>query len=102
MHAPLAKERRVKVPTLLVRAAALLFCAAPVRATEARSADWTIRDGTPHVDETWVFLKIVKPLRTFAESVAHQTLADLPPRMEPVSITRVALPRDRPCPLAEA
>jgi putative transposase len=27
---------------------------------------------------------------------------DLPPRMEPVSITRVALPRDRPCPLAEA
>ena len=29
-------------------------------------------------------------------------LVDLPPWIEPVSITRVALARDRPCPLAEA
>jgi hypothetical protein len=27
---------------------------------------------------------------------------DLPPLMEPVSINRVSLPMDRPCPLAEA
>ena len=31
-----------------------------------------------------------------------ESLRDLPPCMEPVSIIRVALPRDRPCPLAEA
>jgi DNA-binding NarL/FixJ family response regulator len=30
------------------------------------------------------------------------TLIDLPPLMEPVSINRVSLPMDRPCPLAEA
>lgn len=43
-----------------------------------------------------------------AEQIKSETTAgrgnstDLPPLMEPVSITRVDLPRDRPCPLAEA
>jgi CheY-like chemotaxis protein len=38
-----------------------------------------------------------------AGAVAYATkTTDLPPLMEPVSINRVSLPMDRPCPLAEA
>jgi hypothetical protein len=46
-----------------------------------------------------------RPVNESTALVARLTArpsGDLPPWMEPVSITRVALPRDRPCPLAEA
>ena len=66
----------MKLPALCVVVAALLCWAAPVRASDARSADWTIRDGKLHVDGTWVFLKIGKPLRNFADAAACQKLAD--------------------------
>jgi hypothetical protein len=42
------------------------------------------------------------PFANSATSGGVEAAPDLPPLMEPVSITRVALPRDRPCPLAEA
>lgn len=45
-------------------------------ASEARSADWTIRDGRLFVDGRWVFLKLAKPLCNFADPAACQQLAD--------------------------
>jgi hypothetical protein len=45
----------------------------------ARDANWSIRDGRLFVADQWVFLKIGKPLRVFADPAACQKLAaDLP------------------------
>lgn len=60
-------------------AAAILISPAPAAASEARSSDWTIRDGKLYVDGRWVFLKIGKPLRVFSDPKACQKLTeDLP------------------------
>lgn len=46
---------------------------------DAREPDCSIRDGRLHVHDRWVFLKIGKPLRVFADPAACQKLAaDLP------------------------
>ncbi len=63
---------------LAVCIAALLAAVGPAQASDARSSDWTIRDGRLHVDGRWVFLKIGKPLRKFSDPAACEKLiADL-------------------------
>ncbi|MEX0669901.1 MAG: hypothetical protein WD060_05545 [Pirellulales bacterium] len=42
----------------------------------AASDDWTIRDGKLYVDGSWVFLKIGRPLRNFADPAACQKLTE--------------------------
>lgn len=62
---------------LVLILAASLWASASV-AGEARAADWTLRDGRLFVDGKWVFLKIAKPLRNFAEPRdCRQLAADL-------------------------
>jgi hypothetical protein len=74
---PSASDRPVKRrQVLLVLVASLLCGATSSQASDARTGDWTIRDGKLHVDGTWVFLKIGKPLRNFADPAACQALAD--------------------------
>lgn len=73
-HPP--SDLSMKLPAVFVLVAALLCQATPLTASDARSEEWTIRDGKLRVDGTWVFLKIGKPLRNFADPVACQRLAD--------------------------
>ena len=56
------------------------------------------------IRDTSTFPGIHMPHAAGPELGCYETFvrSDLPPCMEPVSIIRVALPRDRPCPLAEA
>ena len=59
-------------------AVGMLALQLPAAAGDARDSDWAIRDGRLCVDGRWVFLKIGKPLRNFADSAACQKLtADL-------------------------
>ena len=63
---------------LVVCIVALVAAGGPAVAGDARSSEWTIRDGRLHVDGRWVFLKIGKPLRKFSDPTACEKLvADL-------------------------
>ncbi|MEI6239931.1 MAG: beta-galactosidase [Planctomycetia bacterium] len=68
--------RRMVARTLLVLLGAFIAPWPPAGAGEAHEADWTICDGRLHVDGEWVFLKIGKPLRNFADQAACEKLTD--------------------------
>jgi hypothetical protein len=58
--------------------AAALVCALSATVALARPPEWVIRDGKLWVDGQWVFLKIAKPLRNFAdEGQVEQLIKDL-------------------------
>lgn len=71
----------MRVAIAAIATVILLTMQVPGRAwaAEAREADWQLRDGRLFVKGQWVFLKIGKPLRNFANPSGCQKLAaDLP------------------------
>lgn len=90
----------VRVTEVMNSLAGVNITTTGVRSSSIEGRAITLADQTESAE---VALGDPKAWEVVPASFFSMTLVgDLPPPMEPVSITRCALPRDRPCPLAEA